>query len=57
MSGYGTPARLLMNPPVSKWLVAPRPSLNSSQRAPIIARAKSPIDEYSVTGCVQATWK
>ena len=31
------PARLRMKPPVSKWLVAPSPSLDSSQRAPISA--------------------
>ena len=42
MSGYWTPARLRMKPPVSKWLVAPSPSPRSSQRAPISPRANEP---------------
>ncbi|MNT45236.1 hypothetical protein D3C86_1563400 [compost metagenome] len=56
MSGQRRPFSERIKPPASKWLVAPRPSLNSSQRRPIINLLSGSILLLSVTGSLQPNW-
>ena len=53
MSGQRSPARERMKPQDSKWLLAPSPSLRSSQRAPMRSRLVRPILPFKVIGRLQ----